>query len=685
MFNAQSNQYREWQVPIAIADEKYRLGWLDESVEEGQAWLRAQRGYPDMRKAIEILSGSEAVRRDLQTSRYRSRLNTNPLKRDVREVVGTLGKLRPMWGYHSDNKDYSAHAEMMNKITRAIYLERFFDLRIKDALRWSAATARGWAVPTFRRKMCGTGPGVFEIFTYGAPSVLPNQLPSSGDWQEAYAVHILDEMPVYMAHGIFPAFQDRLRPSQSRYWYASDNIRRAAQGNWMRRAFNQIIRGPDTEGQQELLVPIRRSYIVDLSINITDKPIPMGEPGTSWSYVVPYLGQELADGRKANENDARLYPYRRCIISSDNCIMYDGPGFDWHGMFPGVSFCLDAWPWEPLGFSLVHEGFELNEAIKDIDRGNMDKARALLNIPLTYDTNATSRREAESVDPLMPHGRYGIDGTASEAPTFRPIVEMDFYKIDPSVLELRNMFKEDMHAQLAIHDIMSLAKLRAVGSMDEVEKIVEANGPIVEDMSRSMEPPIRELGEMLKYSVLQYMNTARVIQYVGEDGVTPETFDFKPDSLVPSHITGESTDKASTLDIIQRARIFADNLRFFILPNTLHEMQQMQMKLILIQLRKAGVMIDSQTIAEACAVPNYGKIDGNTVIERYQREREMQLEEMAKMKEIATVLGLGTPGGNGAGGGKPSGGPEGRPNSMSAPPKLSQKDNGTRSTITTSK
>jgi hypothetical protein len=144
---------------------------------------------------------------------------------------------------------------------------------------------------------------------------------------------------------------------------------------------------------------------------------------------------------------------------------------------------------------------------------------------------------------------------------------------------------------------------------------------------------------------------------------------------------GESPDAPSSTNTIQRARIFADNLRFFVLPNSLHEITQMTMKLGLVQLKKAGVMIDSQTIAEAWNIPSYGRIPGNTVIERYKAEKEMELEFMARMKELGEGLGLGGPPGASA----PGKSPEGRPPTGQAPPSLKSKEGGARSTIAESK
>lgn len=696
MADAPVPKFYEWQCPPQMAAESTRLGWLDESVQEGQAWLKSQRGFPDFQKSVSIISGKDV---GPLRAEYRSKVNTARLRRNVREVVGSLSKLRPMWGYHSDNSAYKAQANMFNQVSRAWYLESFADLSILEALQYASVTARGWVRPIYRRDMFGTGKGDIRLLTYGSPCILPVQLPASGDFQSAYTVTILDEMPVAMAHGMFPLFQDKLRPSSSRYWYANDGVRKAAQGNIIQRIFGRNPRASGAEGLSDLLVPVRYSYVIDLSVNTTKSPIPMGEPGASWAYTVPFIGQQIPTGRDlatgqptfrvANENDARLYPYRRLLISSDQCIMYDGPAFDWHGMFPAMSFTVDAWPWEPLGFSLMHDGFEVQEAINKIARGNMDKISAQLDPSLAYDTNAVNMSEARRFDPYRPADRVGFDGNAIDGDPFRPTVPAEVTRIEPESMSMIEKLEQTLDHQMGVTDAMTLAKMRTVGSMDELEKVMEANGPIIESLSRGMEPPMRDLGVMIKYLIMQYYTTSRVMQYVGPDGVTPTVFDYDPTSLIPSHMPGEvPEDGPSKSSAAQRAHTFADNLRFFILPNSLHEMSQMVMKLGLIQLRKAGIMIDSQTIAEAWNVPSYGNIPGSTVIERWNSEKEMEVEQMARLKAVADGLGLTPPGTPPAppGAPKPGGGaPEGRPPSGNAPPALKQKEGGARSTITESK
>ena len=170
-----------WQVPPAATPEDRRLGWLNECTESGMQWLKSPRGHSDFRQALDIISG-RAI--GPAPAKYRSTLNTNHLKRNIREVVGTLAKLRPLWGYSSDNPAFAQNANLFNLYVRAWYLETFADVRIKEALQYAAATCTGWIRPVYARDMGGTGDGAVRLLAYGAPCVLPCQLPPSGDFQQ---------------------------------------------------------------------------------------------------------------------------------------------------------------------------------------------------------------------------------------------------------------------------------------------------------------------------------------------------------------------------------------------------------------------------------------------------------------------------------------------------------------------
>lgn len=712
------DRLREWQVPPQSAPDKRKIVWLNEACEEGNSWQRSQRGFGDWRKSMDVLAGRIDP---AMIPVYRSQLTTGRLKRNIKEIVGAAANIRPMWAYHSDNNAVQAQAMMMNKVTRAIYLEQFLDQGIKAAMQWSAATCTGWVRPLYRRDKYGTGRGNICFYSYGQASVLPVQLPSNNNWQEAYAVTLLDEVPVAMAHGMFPGFQEQLTPTKSQIWYSAD-IRTAAKGNMFQRIWNGW-RSNKEALLSDLLVPIRYTWVLDLTLNETGSPIKMGPwhidettnkpvPSTSWSYEVPSIGQPIPTSqdqrtgqmqfRKANENDARMYPNRRLMISSDDVIMYDGPAFDWHGEVPLVPFTLDDWPWEPIGLGIVRDGYNIQQATDEIDRGTMDKVRAGLDMALAYDINSgVSKNEADMFDPMQPRARVGYDGSTVDTP-FKPVVPPEVLKIDESALKFREILQETGDYQLAIHDIMALQKARAVGAdLDAYEKIMQADGPIVRDISRNVERSLARIGYQMKYLILQYKTTKEIMDYVGVDGVTRETIDFDPATLVPSHLPDEpiaqkdNVQPPSMYSRMQRAKWFAEQLRFFILPHSAHEIAQMSYKLGLVQLRKAGVPIDSQTIAEAWNLDLGADFHTNTPYERYWEEQEKMAEHALKIKLIVdslTMQGIQPPpemmaaAAAGATTAKVAAGGnnEGRPPSGLEAPRVVGKDGGARSTVSQS-
>lgn len=671
---------REWQAPPADATEKYRLGWRREAVEQGQAWTEAQRGFADWRKSLDIISGKES-QRDLLN--YRSQLSGHRLKTNIRTMISGLANIRPLWGYNA-GEAFKSYALALNKTTWALYLENSWDQAIKEVLAYAAATCTGFVRPVYRRDLQGRGNP--ELLTYGQPCVLPVQLPANGDYQRAYAVTLMDETPIYEAHWRFPIYQDKIRPTASRYWYSSA-IRQAANNNASKRRRISLF-GTRTDGDKlsDQYVPIYWTTINDSEINTSGVRRAMGEPGSSWYYEVPSYGQEIPgpDGktRKADENDARLYPYRRLMISTEDCIMYDGPAFNWHGQLDLVPFCLDRWPWEPMGFSLVHDGWELQKSIDQIDRGCMDKVRALQDLPLGYPIGGVTEKEAEAFDPMEPRTRIGYDEQTVDEP-FKPAVPVEVYKIHQEELAMRQAYTEELDYLFQTRDLVELGKARALGKgMDQLEALIAAQGPIVKDISRGMEMSLGMVGSQIGWIILQYMNTARLMQYVGPEGLSLEVFDYNPSSIIPSHMPGELAHDAdqnpmpSMQTAMQRARWFASNVRYWIMPHTIHEMTQMTHRLLLLQLRQRGGPISWSTIFNACDVPNVKTAEGNDEQSKFYAEKEEEIEHAARLQKIVQSVGIDQglipPGGQQNGSSKKGG----RPPSGQAAPQIKQKGDG---------
>jgi hypothetical protein len=270
------------------------------------------------------------------------------------------------------------------------------------------------------------------------------------------------------------------------------------------------------------------------------------------------------------------------------------------------------------------------------------------------------------------------------------------YNIPEWVPATIERLRESMQRTLGLDQIQALQKLRA--NIQNPDQLLEAEGPVVIGTSRSMEQGLRLLGEMTKYNILQYVSVAEVANMVGVDRIPAEVFDYESDRLTPSHMPGEQTvdregnQVSSKYGRDQRAKVFAENLEYVVLPHSLHEIAQNHERLNLLALMGRGPEIfpvDPETLGNKFNV-DWGKLEGATIKDKYVSFMKLQLEtqaDLAKLKEALMPPPPPPPEGEegasaGAGGGNGQAGapilptpkaPVGRPATFKQNPQAKQK------------
>ena len=405
-----------WQAPAFEQPDTTKLGFLQRCIDHGIKWNQDHMDEKATQKAIDILAGKSGRELSSKWARFTTGDLTNAA---VTEIVETLADIRPFWGYATDNNAFQANANMMSKTSKAIYLECFVDRSLKDALQFAAATQCGFIHPFFSRSMFGAGEGEFRFMPLGLPDVLPVQLPRDRDYQRAYVVTLAIPFGVAEAHARFPDYQQYLVPfAKKRYG--------RTKGGEERRSYDQNRwRMHNLDSQLEEYCDVYYSYILDLRINYgtldsEGKPIvdeegnrigvemEMGQPGTSWSYKVPFVGQKIKvfrDGKEqeieAGPDECRVYPYRRLMISCDKALMYDGPSFDWHAKVPLIPFYFDKWAWGDAS-SLFDGTYPLQDGIDDLARSVYRIAMARGEDQQQELQTPTSRRARQGTPNLPP-------------------------------------------------------------------------------------------------------------------------------------------------------------------------------------------------------------------------------------------------------------------------------------------
>lgn len=660
-----------WQIPPFESAPSVRAGWVEEQIREGEGWLSNQRCFQDLGKNLRIFDG-------IFKDKSRSQLITNSLKYDIRKFCETLAEVREIAGYASDNPAYKKIAEMLTKVSKCIYFESDFPFQVLKVLQYAAVMGVGYMWPKVRAEEYGYGERKMVFDALGLMDVIPVQIPKSNDVQDAYAVTVFDYMPIAEAFGRFPLFQSRLQ-TVGRMSY-SNHVQARRQDFAERYKYGQELRNFGN-----LYTEIRYTFVRDLRINNTGYELPMGDPGTTWFYKVPTVGQQIIGKvdkgqivrRAAMPEDCRVYPNLRLIITSNglDVPMYDGPAFDWDSKMPIIQYTVDDWAWEPLGRSLVGDVGSIETTVRKHER-KMDSVISIrMNPPMGYDLDSNGGQKVEHFDMFDEDVRIGLAG-GEPSKMLQSVLpgEVDVAAKNFDYLKYLNDKREK---QLGLQDLGNIANLKLnAASADAMDKAIESIGPIAKGIAARIEKANKAVGNRVKFLILQWFDTERVMSYIGPESVAPEVFDYNPDELVPSHmpdeiVKGMFPETPSVYDKLVRARWFARQIRLLPVAGTLLRITQMQEQLKFLTLKRTpDCPISWLTVFKKLDIPN-----GEEEIEKYFKEQlqltKMKLIAAAEAQEEMKKLGLQPP--PGAQEQQSGAHPGGRPASGGKPPRLKQK------------
>lgn len=666
----------DWQVPRFEEDAQKRAAWVEEQLQEGEGWLQDQRSYKDLSRNLKIFDG-------IIDDGVASSLVSNGLKYDIRKFIETIAEVREIGSFGSDAVQYKSFATMLNKVCKGIYLEAAFPRAVRKALQFSAVMGRGYIWPKVKTLDYGFGERRLIFEALGLLDVIPVQIPSTNDVQDAYSVTVFEFMPIAEAHARFPLFQERLRPISDISYKNRVQCRRAD--------YAQRFRYGQSEARNwgDLYCEIRYTFVRDLRINNTGHRLPMGDVNTSWFYEVPSIGMDVIAGirdgnpftRKARAQDCRVYPQLREMITSPSVDipMYDGPAFDWHGVMPPVQYDVDDWAWEPIGRSLVSDVGSIEVTKRKLERKMDQVVTTTLNPPMGYDRSVSGGPTLENFDIFKQDQRLGLDGEPKK--TLQSLLP-DEVRVEEVHFKFLDFLMKSREQQLGIQDLGNLANLKFNISGETMDKALEEIGPIAKGIAAGMEAANAKVAFQLKTQIIQWYDTKRIIEIIGPDQITAEVFDFDPASIVPSHMAEEmipatednktlytNPETASIFSHMDRAKRFSANLRLISIPSTLLKITQRDEQQKLILLKKMGAPIPWAFIMPKIGIENFGDVKGNTVFEQWMNEELEMLKVKAAAAKLAAALGLGGEGGPGQGKGG------GRPNSMQKPPKTATKGN----------
>ena len=660
--------------------QEITLSRLKELRDMGRSFIESQPAWQELPRAYEILSGDSVPSK---LSGY-SNVSVNRIKRNFRDLVATVSNLKPAGQAVTKKRSAEVSVDRLNKMKNLWWIITKQDRKYRQGCQYACGLGSGYVELWWDNNFYGFGDGEISAKVHGPSDILPVMLSEDHDLQKAFAVTFHEEVPLHLVIANHSSLQHLIEPSRSVPGWISRSWGR------MKRAVGQangVLGNLDTPqrafGRSEPVVDVYTTYIMDPSVNNTGRVIPMGDPGTSWQYDVPFVGQKIPSGvrdlqgkmimKDADESDARLFPLRRRVIWTDTCILKDGTSPFLHGRVPAVHLRFDDYPWEYLGHSIVQDTWRIQRAINQILRAIVDSVLVRLQPPLQHDPNLIDKTAMARINTRKPG--QTVEVSAGMGDPIRPLLPVQHWDVPQWILQVVALLNDNLDNLSIVKDLMAVAKAKQVPSADSIEKILENAGPVVQDIARGGEVATQELDALFYPMALQFWDSTKVFHMLGEDGAMQEMVDFKPGELIPSHLPGEDTSHDSIYSHWERVRWTIKQLSYVIEPYSQAQVSRIGRNLILMQAKKAGVTVSNHTIGKGLGL-NMGELppmrDGKPPVTEFDKW-EVETEMMHALQED---LQQGQQPGGGEG--------RGRPNSNKKPPSIAQKDGGTRSTVKTS-
>lgn len=602
--------------PVSDSEHKV-LGFLKEALEEGEAFLRSQKGYTRINDTIKAIMGDSPI---LQNSTL-SQTTVNHVSKVATDLTAMCTDVKPFWEYQTKNNRFKKHTEILGALSEHWWLNRLIDLKFADVVRYSLCGGTGYAAPFYNTTIQDQ-----DMSAEDPRDLLPIRPPSvSLGLQECFGTLHRVQRTVNYVRMRFPHKADYIQADRDGS-VASQSLANTRAGALFEKygsPFRERLFGdkPQKELPRVPSVDLYTCYLADDAVNESSSPKGVGDfqdskPLNNWSYVV--------------QPGEPLYPRKRCIIFTQSTILYDGPSVYWHGLFPYAKLTLDPWPWLWLGKGVLWDVLPIQKATDGILRIIDDHLEQVARPGVLADKQTVSKSVLDKVDTRKAGLKIWQNMAGGKGITIQPppVLPQD-------ILEILKYYEEKMYDLPGIKDLSSMMRLNQMPSSDTIERLTENMSPSVRLRSRVVEAFMRDFATMIAWNFSQFCPLQTRIAILGAQGVTPDDFDFDPDSFLPAWTSADYDDNGvvnsasmarGPLPRYNRAQQFFKQISYHIAPSSLLNSSEIETQLKYLQLSRAG-LIDHWTLLEVLNIPNVGSPPegATTITERLMAEQQMGL------------------------------------------------------------
>jgi hypothetical protein len=598
--------------------ENQVLGYMKEAIEEGESFLKAQKGYGAMADAVKAIMGDQTP---FQSS-VLSKTSVNHVAKIATDLTAMCTDTKPFWEYRTKNDHFKKHTEILGDLSEHWYLNRLIDLKNADVIKYSLVGGSGYAHIFFNSVTKD-----LDISAEDPRDIIPIRPPSvSFSIQEAAGVIQRVQRTVNHVRSMFPKKAHLIIPDRdgSAVSQTLANARIGRLFDMYGSPFKDKLFGeaPVKELPRIPSVDLYTAYIRDDSINRTGSVKFMGDwadpdhPRNNWSYKV--------------EPGEPLYPRKRCIVFTSNAILYDGPSIYWHGLYPFCKLTLDPWPWSWLGKGVIWDLLPLQRSVDGILRVLDDHLEQVARPAVIGDKHTVSKSEMDKIDTR----KAGLK-IRQNMLTGKGIQIATPPNLPQDVMAILQYFEEKMYEIPGVRDLSDMMKMKQMPAPETIERLQEAMSPSVRLRSRIIETYMREFATMTASNFAQFYPLSLRLAILGPAGATEDDFDQDPGSFLPAYMDSDYTSSGvlklesltrGPLPRYDRAKHFFSQVSYHIAPSSLLNASEIEAQLKYLQLSRAG-LVDHWTLLEKLNIPNVGNPPegAHTITERLMAEQQMNL------------------------------------------------------------
>ena len=519
-------QGQQW--PMGMTEHEQRVArWCEAVFEEAKNDLERNDEIVAIDRAINYLMGKQWVERRPQ---YKASPVANRLWSNLTQLVSYLTDIRPVFEIKANNKLYDGHAEVLNKLVRAWFMNEDVDMSIAMIIIHAALTI-GYGRLIWNPEL-KNGEGELELTPLGAMDLIP--IRPGHTLQRSLGCIYRCPKPLLWFQEKYPMAGFRV-PVDKEYSQFISGPTQAGMGMWgrawqvlspqMRRLFGQ-----SATQTRDSVIPMalyREFWIRDPQRNTSNAQVWVGNPDREYGYMVP-------PGQK-------LYPRGRVIIMGGPIVLYDGPNPHWHGQFPFMCLRINRVPWQFPGISEFRNQIPLQDVMNNILAGILDTVKKAVNPPLLAPDNAFGAAVKKNLDPNMPNAKVFYSPASMTPPTYaNPPILPGF------VFQTMLYAQQELDSQSGFLDMTSLSRRGIIPAGDTLEQMKEGQQTLVRLKVRYIEDFMKQMGQQWVPDAFQFLTLKRRVALLGSDGMTWEDFDYDPGTMVPAGIPAEEHWKAFT-------------------------------------------------------------------------------------------------------------------------------------------